>query len=287
MKRPANSMESDYYQHQNFDPAHNLEVRSYYLQFLADSQFIIELGCGRGEFLEAAQSSGRRALGVDNDPGMIAETRQRDLEAVEQDAIEFLKTTAEEPDAIFAAHLIEHLTVEDSLELFNAARERLKPKGVLIIVTPNPQCLSIILSDFWNDPTHVRPYTIPLLEFLARQAGLEVLTSGFNPIDEPGPPPELLVPDTMPPWRGLEMPELPPWAAEQLDGESAATKRSLYALLQRVYDVNHTLFEQIKVLDERMDQIRHQTQVASENINKILRHHYGPNEIYLVARVPD
>jgi SAM-dependent methyltransferase len=286
MNRPANSLESDYYQHQNFDPAHALEVRSFYLQFLEDSRFLIELGCGRGEFLEAAQRSGKRALGVDIDPGMIAETRSRDLEAVEQDAIEFLRTTAEEPDALFAAHLIEHLTVEDALELLNAACHRIRPGGVLVVVTPNPQCLAIILSDFWNDPTHVRPYTIPLLEFLARQAGLEILTSGFNPIDEPGPPPELLVPDTLAPWRELEMPELPPWSSEQLDVEDSGTKRSLYALLQRVYDVNHTLFQQIKILDERLDQIRHQTQVASASMNKALRHHYGPNEIYVVARRP-
>jgi hypothetical protein len=187
---------------------------------------------------------------------------------------------------VFAAHLIEHLAVEDALELFIAAGKLLISDGVLIVATPKPQCLSIILSDFWNDPTHVRPYTIPLLEFLAKQAGLEILTSGFNPIDEPGPPPELLVPDTMAPWSELEMPELPPWSAEQLDTDDPDTRKSFYALLQRVYDVNHTFFQQIKVLDQRMDQIRHQTQVASRTINAILKHLYGPNEIYLVARRP-
>lgn len=285
MNRPAHSIESDYYQHQNFDPAHALKVRSFYLQFIADSKFLIELGCGRGEFLEAVQQSGIRALGVDLDPGMIAESRSRSLAVVEEDAIEFLKGTAEQPDAVFAAHLVEHFSVDDTLELFARAKDRLSPGGVLIVVTPNPQCLAVILNDYWNDPTHVR-YTIPLLEFLARQVGLEIVTSGFNPTDEPGPPPELLVPDTMVAWGRLETPELQPWAVEQLDVEDGATKRGLYALLQRVYDVNHTLFQQIKVLDERLDQIRHQTQVASNRVNQALKHHYGPTEIYVVARRP-
>jgi SAM-dependent methyltransferase len=239
MNRPR-SLESNYYEHQSFDTEHSAKVRSFYLQFITESQFVLELGCGRGEFLEAAKGIGKRTLGIDLDPGMIAESRSRGLEAVEQDAIEFLKTTTERPDAVFAAHLVEHLPVEDTLELFAAAHDRLTPGGVLVVVTPNPQCLSIILSDFWNDPTHVRPYTIPLLEFLAKQAELEVIASGFNPLDEPGPPPELLVPETMSAWAELKMPELPRWDSEQLDVPDPATRQSFYAVLQRIYDVNHT-----------------------------------------------
>ncbi len=56
-----------------------------------------------------------------------------------------------------------------------------------MVVTPNPQSLAVILSDFWNDPTHVRPYTIPLLEFIAKQAGLQPVESRFDLADEPGP----------------------------------------------------------------------------------------------------
>jgi SAM-dependent methyltransferase len=286
MNRPARSIESDYYHYQAFDPEHASEVRSFYLQFFAGHEFVIELGCGRGEFLEAARRAGKRTLGVDIDPGMIAETRSRGLDAVLSDAGEFLRTTEEDADAIFAAHLVEHLPVEDTLALFAAARDRLKPGGVLVVVTPNPQCLAIILTDFWNDPTHVRPYTISLLEFLMKESGLEVVASGANPTDEPGPPPELLVPDTMSPWSEIDTPELPPWNSDRLDVTEDPTKAALHALLQRIYDVNHALFDRIKALDARIDQVRHQAQLASSRINDLLRHHYGPNEIYAVGRRP-
>ncbi|HVL51776.1 MAG TPA: class I SAM-dependent methyltransferase [Actinomycetota bacterium] len=286
MNRKEQSIESEYYEHQAFDSDHIRRVRSFYLQFVSEAKLIIELGCGRGEFLQLAAEMGIETLGVDLDPGMIAETRRQGLEAIQADALEFLETTTATPDALFAAHLVEHLSVEQALRMFTGAGKCLKPGGVLIVVTPNPRCLSVILSDFWNDPTHVRPYTIPLMEFLAKQAGLEPVTSGFNVTDEPGAPPQIRVPEMNLPWGTLQAPILPPWSDDQLDGDEGATKQSIYALLQRIYDVNHTLFEQMKVLDENIKQTRHQAQVAVDTITRMLNHLYGPNEIFLVARSP-
>lgn len=259
-------------------------MRGYYLQFLAGHNFIVELGCGRGEFLELLKDSGKRTLGVDSDPGMVAETQSRGLDVVQQDALTFVETTDEAPDALFAAHLVEHLSVDDALRLFTGAEQCLRPGGSLVIVTPNPQCLAVILSDFWNDPTHVRPYTIPLLEFIARQAGLELVRSGSNPADEPGPPPPLLVPETLPPWGSIQAAHLPPWPEDQLDEEGGVNRVALGALLQRVYDVDGALFEHIKVLEKRIDQVRHQAMVASNSVNTLLAHLWGPNEIFMVAK---
>ncbi|MEX2588156.1 MAG: class I SAM-dependent methyltransferase [Actinomycetota bacterium] len=286
MEHMVNFLESHYYQHQGFDSVHLARVRAHYLQFVQDRSFVVELGCGRGEFLDEVRALGKRTLGVDIDPGMIASTRERGLEAVEQDVIEFLETTDEEPDLVFAAHLVEHLSVEDSLALFSLACGRLQPNGLLVVVTPNPQCLAIILSDFWNDPTHVRPYTPALLEFLAKEAGLEVVESAPNPTDVPGPPPELRVPDTLPSWGELEPNPLPPWVSEQLDVGDGPTREALYGLLQRLYDVNYALLRRIEELENRIDHVRHQAHVASAGVNSFLEHHYGPNEIYLVARRP-
>lgn len=286
MDRTVNYLESHYYEHQQFDSTHASEVRSHYLQYLEGKQFVIELGCGRGEFLEAAKALGKKTLGVDADRGMIEATRQRGLEAVEQDALGFLKTTDEKPDVLFAAHLVEHMNVEDGLALFALARERLQPGGLLVVVTPNPQCLAILLSDFWNDPTHVRPYTVDLLEFLAKEADLELVHSGPNPLDVPGSPHELRVPETLLPWGPVASSSLPPWLANQLDVDDGPTREALYGLLQRLYDVNHALLQNVKELERRVDQVRHQAQVASAGVNRALEHHYGPNEIYIVARRP-
>ncbi len=280
----ANSVESAYYRHQRFDPDRIREVRAYYLQFLAGHDFIVELGCGRGEFLELLKDSGKRTLGVDSDPGMVAETQSRGLDVVLQDAVTFVETTGEAPDALFAAHLVEHLSVDGALRLFTGAEQCLRPGGSLVVVTPNPQSLAVILSDFWNDPTHVRPYTIPLLEFIAKQAGLQPVESGFNLADEPGPPPTLRVPETLPPWGSIQTTYLPPWAEDQLDEEGGVNRVAFGALLQRVYDVNGALFEHIKVLEQRIDQVRHQAMVASNSVNTLLAHLWGPNEIFMVAK---
>lgn len=285
MERMMNSLESRYYRHQKFDSTHLTKVRSHYLRYVEGRDFVVELGCGRGEFLSDVGALGIRALGVDIDPGMVAATRARGLEAVEQDVIEFLQTTDEEPDLVFAAHLVEHFQVEGALALFKAAGEKLRPGGLLIAVTPNPHCLAVMLSDFWNDPTHVRPYTIALLEFIANEAGLEIVESAANPLDVPGPPPELRVPETLLPW-GKQDGSLPPWLVEQLDVDDGPTREALYALLQRLYDINHLLMKRIDELEERVDKVRHQAQAASAGVNSALEHHYGPNEIYLVARRP-
>lgn len=286
MDRREQSIESDYYRHQSFDADHIRRVRSFYLQFIEEREYVVELGCGRGEFLQLVAEQGKRTLGVDLDPGMIAAAGRRGLQTVHQDAIEFLETTGERPDVVFSAHLVEHMTVEGARRMFTASSRCLVPGGVMVAVTPNPACLAVILSDFWNDPTHVRPYTIPLLEFIAKQAGLEPVVSGFNTNDVPGAPPELRVSQSVPEWGALEPPGLPPWPQDQLDGTDAATKLATLALLQRIYDVNHALFEQIALLNDRIEQTRRQAVAAGDAVNRTLGHLYGPNEIFLVARSP-
>ena len=83
-----------------------------------------------------------------------------------------------------------------AVELLLAGVKRvLAPGGRFVSTTPNPACYSVLSHDFWRDPTHVRFYDLPLLEFLCRQAGLEVEETGTNPANHPGPPPEYLGPE--------------------------------------------------------------------------------------------
>src|SRR5829696_4851331 len=82
-------------------------------------------------------------------------------------------------------------------ELLAGVRRVLAPGGRFVAVTPNPACYAVLSHDFWRDPTHVRFYDLPLLEFLCRQAGLTVESTGTNPANHPGPPPEYLVPEPL------------------------------------------------------------------------------------------
>ena len=119
------------------------------------------------------------------------------------DVIDYATTTADRPDMVFAAHLIEHLRVEAAFGLLQALREIVPPGGRVVLVTPNPACLAMLTADFWSDPTHERLYTIELLTFLLDEAGFDVSDAGGNPLDIPGAPPHLLAAATLDGWGRL------------------------------------------------------------------------------------
>jgi SAM-dependent methyltransferase len=197
-------MESEYYAHMGFDPEHQREVLRFYIPMFAEPVDdvpdrkqgpILEVGCGRGEFLGLLRDAGIQAQGVDIDPGMVQTARSQGFDVAQDDALQFLHADpAPGPyQGVFCAHFIEHLTPEQVVHFLEGARRVLAPGGRLVAVTPNPACYAVLSHDFWWDPTHVRFYEVALVEFLCRQAGFEVESSGTNPANHPGPPPQYLV----------------------------------------------------------------------------------------------
>ena len=202
--RRASRMESEYYAHMEFDPEHQREVLRFYVPMFAEPAEdsteakqgpVLEIGCGRGEFLGLLRDAGIRAQGVDIDPGMVQWARGGGFDVIQDDALEFLHADpAPGPyQGVFCAHFIEHLTTEQVVHFLEGVRRVLAPGGRLVAVTPNPGCYAVLSHDFWWDPTHVRFYEVALVEFLCRQAGFEVESSGTNPANHPGPPPHYLV----------------------------------------------------------------------------------------------
>jgi len=174
-------MEYDFYEYMGFDPQHNIEVNSFYLQFFQEADDILELGPGRGEFMCLLREQGKSVVGVDRDEGMVECARAEGLVVYQEDALEFLRRTQERYGGIFAGHFIEHLSIEEALDLLGLCWAALQEDGVLVLVTPNPASLSVHLNEFWRDPTHLRLYNLELLEFLLHHAGFEVEGSGANP----------------------------------------------------------------------------------------------------------
>jgi SAM-dependent methyltransferase len=133
---------------------------------------ILDLGCGRGEWLALLQRHSLAALGVDNNPSMAGEAQQLGLHVIEGDLLSFLEDAAPGSyGAVTAFQVVEHLDTEDLLRLFIAAQRALLPGGVLILETPNPENLQVSGFSFWLDPTHVRPLPPPLLMHYARYFG--------------------------------------------------------------------------------------------------------------------
>ncbi|TMK96725.1 MAG: class I SAM-dependent methyltransferase [Actinobacteria bacterium] len=149
---------------------------------------IVDLGCGRGEFLELARSEGLAAYGVDNDPQVVARCRELGLEAREEDLIEHLSSLEEGLlGGAFSAQVVEHLPPETLPILMHRVARVLAPGGVVVIETPNPSTFATHVQSFWRDPTHTRPVPEDALGFAARTAGLvveDVLYSSPLPDEE-------------------------------------------------------------------------------------------------------
>lgn len=132
----------------------------------------LDLGCGRGEWLDLVASIGGVPSGVDTNPRMVAHCRDRGFTVSETDAMAALQAVSPESLAgISAFHLIEHIPPHEQVLLVRQAFIALRPGGCLIVETPNPQNVTVGACNFYMDPTHRNPVPPMTAEFLARNAG--------------------------------------------------------------------------------------------------------------------
>jgi O-antigen chain-terminating methyltransferase len=150
---------------------------------------ILDLGCGRGEWLELLAEQGWHARGLDSNRVMVEECRQRGLAVSEGDVLAHLRSL---PDAslgaVTAFHVLEHLPLEVLLRFLDETARVLRPGGIAIFETPNPENLVVGGCDFYRDPTHQRPLHPDTVQFLVEQRGLvrvEILRLSEHRIQDP------------------------------------------------------------------------------------------------------
>jgi O-antigen chain-terminating methyltransferase len=151
---------------------------SVYLPFIKKVQEVhpnataLDLGCGRGEWLELLQDNQLSASGIDQDDGMLSACRSRGLNVQTGDAIAHLKSLPNDSLSIVSGfHIAEHLSLDDLQTLIKESLRILKPAGLLILEAPNTENLVVGTSSFYLDPTHQRPLPSSLLSFLASHLG--------------------------------------------------------------------------------------------------------------------
>jgi SAM-dependent methyltransferase len=138
---------------------------------------VVDLGCGRGEWLALLRAVGVAARGVDANAAFVTAGRARGLDMELGDALGYLEALPPDSiDMVTAFHVIEHLATEDLLALLEAANGALRPGGCLLLETPNPTNLVMAACDFYNDPTHRSPLPPALTEYL-------VSTQGFGDVE--------------------------------------------------------------------------------------------------------
>ncbi len=135
---------------------------------------VVDLGCGRGEALQVLADHGLKAAGVDASAAMVAQCRARGLAASQDDLFAYLDTKPEGSlGAVVSFHVIEHLPAPSLDRLARSAWRALAPGGVIVLETPSPLSLVTAASNFWTDPTHLRPVHPAHLELTLREAGFE------------------------------------------------------------------------------------------------------------------
>ncbi len=162
-----------------------------YLPYFQDCKHVIDLGCGRGEFLELLREHHIPAIGVDFYDEFVLYTKNKGLTAVESDAVAYLEQCGNDIDGIFAGQLVEHLSVGQIVALCRNAYDRLKEGSYLIMETPNPTSLSIYTHAFYMDPSHHKPVHPLTLKYFAQQAGfgdVQILFTEESRLDEQIPP---------------------------------------------------------------------------------------------------
>lgn len=143
-----------------------------YIPYFAGKKKVLDLGCGRGEFLELLKENEINAIGVDAYKDFVEECLDKRLEAVHADARGYLESLEDETvDGIFAAQLVEHLSSYDLVEVCKQAYKKMKFGGTFVIETPNPTCLATYTNAFYIDPTHSKPVHPKMLEYILKEVG--------------------------------------------------------------------------------------------------------------------
>jgi SAM-dependent methyltransferase len=159
------------------------EKQRAYVDDFREAAPVLDLGCGRGEFLSLLREAGIEAKGVDADADMVAYARGEGLEVEHTGAVEYLESLVDGSlGGIFAAQLLEHLPAATVVRLLEVAAAKLRPGGVLVAETINPLS-PIALRNYFADLTHAQPLVPETLELLARQAGFASVETRF--LNEP------------------------------------------------------------------------------------------------------
>lgn len=143
-----------------------------YSENLSEVPRSLDIGCGRGEFVELFVQNNFDAAGVEINENFISSARNKGLNIIKEDALSFVRKEQESKyDIVSLIHVIEHLNFDYLFELFREIYRILKPGGSIIVETPYTKNIVLGIYNFWLDPTHIRPVNVELLRTLSNYLG--------------------------------------------------------------------------------------------------------------------
>ena len=148
------------------------EKQREYLGYFEGCQQVLDIGCGRGEFVQLLAEEGIEARGIDLDADAVAHAQELGLPVQQADALTYLAGLPEAAlDGVFMAQVVEHLTPPYLVSMLRTCQRKMKPGAVLVAETINPVCLWALANWYLIDPTHVRPVHPDTLSFILESVG--------------------------------------------------------------------------------------------------------------------
>lgn len=143
-----------------------------YLPVFANADHILDIGCGRGEFMELLQEQGKRTQGIDISQSMLQIAADKGLDCSKRDALHFLKTQDRGTlGGIFSAQVIEHLEPGYLREMVLEAFRALDKNAPILLETVNPLSLFSLANIYFLDVTHVKPLHPEFMRYLLESCG--------------------------------------------------------------------------------------------------------------------
>lgn len=144
---------------------------TFYLKYFKKSGNVLDIGCGRGEFLEILKMNGVNATGIDINKQKVEYCKKKNLKVVHAS---FKKYLTDQPDnafdGIFASQVIEHLSFDELTSFFRLCFKKLQQDGILVVETVNPHCFPAFKL-FYLDPSHVKPLFPEVVKFFFVSSG--------------------------------------------------------------------------------------------------------------------
>ena len=145
-----------------------------YLPLFANASDVLDVGCGRGEFLELLRDRGVQARGIDINPAMVEVCKGKGLHAEAGDALAYLGGLSHGSlGGLFAAQVVEHLEPRYLMRLLDAAFDKLRSGAPIVLETINPSCWFAFFESYIRDLTHVRPVHPDTLKYLLIATGFQ------------------------------------------------------------------------------------------------------------------
>lgn len=180
---PIDAQKTEAYKYLGFEDrfrGSEQEIRarlSDYVPYFAGTADVLDVGCGRGEFLDLLKGAGVTARGLDVNPEMVEVCRARGLDAAAGDALSALRNQPDESlGGLIAVQVIEHLDPGYLSEFLQVAYYKLRPGSCLVLETINPACWVAFFESYIRDLTHVRPIHPDTLQYMLH-------ASGFSPVE--------------------------------------------------------------------------------------------------------